>query len=180
MIFFGILALSVLSSKQVLLYNEEIVVALSFLGFVVFIRRTFGETIKATFEARSIAILEELQQSLLISEVKISELMDHHESRSNSLQLSTQMITDSCLQEIRTRCVPLCSPTVQTLLHQQIDEKLKKLVGAQQRCRASLLRFWIINCFHEIVCDEFRSSKLSKRQSKLVKQSISLLKRAQL
>lgn len=171
-IVFGILALSVLSSKQILLYNEEIIVALSFIAFVLFTRRNFSETIKGIFDERSFAILKELEQSLVISEMKILLEMDQHQSRSNSLELSIQMITNSCLQEIRIRCLPFCLPKVQALLHQQMDEKLKKLVGAQPE---NYLRLWILNSFHEIVCYQFRSSKLRKRQSKLIKQSISLL-----
>jgi len=60
---FGGLAFVVLSSKNIIIYNEEILIGLSFLAFLLCSSMTLGESIREAFTFRKETIQKELQGS---------------------------------------------------------------------------------------------------------------------
>nr|VDD51058.1 unnamed protein product [Brassica oleracea] len=62
MLFAAILSICALSSKKISIYNEEMIVALCLIGFIIFSRKSLGTTFKATLDGRIQAIQEESQQ----------------------------------------------------------------------------------------------------------------------
>jgi hypothetical protein len=76
---FLFLAFCVLSSKNIIIYNEETLVALSFFCFLFFVSHYFGTTLKNSLNERSQIIQQELQNFLYIKENSFKELFAEHE-----------------------------------------------------------------------------------------------------
>jgi Ca2+/Na+ antiporter len=89
MSFLGILALAffVLSSKHIIIYNEETLVLLSFFCFLVFCYTNLNESVESSLNARSDAIQTELQNFLILKENLINELIEEHKKQISSSQI---------------------------------------------------------------------------------------------
>jgi len=110
------LAFFVLSSKNIIIYNEEILVALSFLCFVIFSFSSFQESIKQTFEDRQHTIQQELEQMLVAKEQTIAHLQE---------QLSTKFTIVDKLQQLKTVSVQELE-NAQTLRLQAFEASVQK------------------------------------------------------
>lgn len=69
----------VASSKHIIIYNEELLVAGTFFAFVVFITVYFGDTIKASLDESRNAILQELQSLWVYKKNGALYLKSQHE-----------------------------------------------------------------------------------------------------
>ncbi|KAI3973862.1 hypothetical protein MKX01_030438 [Papaver californicum] len=136
-LFAAILFLCVLNSKNISIYNEKLIVAGCFRGFVLLTRRRFGDTFQATFDARTKAIQEELQQVLNPNEALLQESKEQE------------------LESLPTaRCVPQCKKTVQASLCRNLIVKSSKLRNANSSRRISL-QDEIMTGFHVSVSERF-------------------------
>ena len=76
---FGFLIFCVFSSKNIIIYNEETLVALSFFAFIFFVFRYFGDTIKQSLDERSEGIKVELQNFLYLKADSLKQLYKEHQ-----------------------------------------------------------------------------------------------------
>ena len=72
---FAFLAFCVLSSKHIIIYNEEILVAITFFAFVYFVYRYFGQTIQESLDERSQGIRQELESFFVLKKTALEEVV---------------------------------------------------------------------------------------------------------
>lgn len=88
---FAFLVFSVASSKHIIIYNEELLVALTFLFFVIYIKVAFGNSIKNSIDESRNSILQELQSSRVHKKSGADSLKSIHE-KVPAIQRSLQSI----------------------------------------------------------------------------------------
>ena len=76
-----LIAIIGLSSKGLILYNEEILVLLAFTGFIIFVVQNYGQDIANNLDERSNAIHQELQTFLDLKETYLKALVQEHKKQ---------------------------------------------------------------------------------------------------
>ena len=77
----GLVAIIGLSSKGLILYNEEILVLLAFTGFIIFVVQNYGQDVADNLDERSNAIQKELQTFLDLKEAYLEALVQEHKKQ---------------------------------------------------------------------------------------------------
>lgn len=122
---FAFLAFCVLSSKHIIIYNEELLVAISFLAFVVFTFNYFGDTVKESLDERRIGIKSELERFFLLKKESLKELALEHEKVSSLRKglVSLKTFTREEAEAGAKRSIE----TLKETLSQQIRQRLTQL-----------------------------------------------------
>jgi phosphopantetheine adenylyltransferase len=122
---FAFLAFCVFSSKHIIIYNEETLVALSFFLFVFFVSKYFGNTITDSLNERSQVIQQELQNFLNIKEHSFQELLSEHKKVSGLVHglKNLTFFTTSQLQTLNSNT----QKALTNIFIDQIQSKLKTL-----------------------------------------------------
>lgn len=150
MLFAAILFICALSSKKILIYNEEMIVACCFIGFLIFSRKSLGQTFKVILDGRRKSIQEELQQFLNPNEVVLLESNEQQRLLRISLR-----ICGTVVESLPTSlCSPKCEKTVQALLCRNLNVKLATLLNAISSRRIRL-QDDIVTGFHFSVSERF-------------------------
>ena len=122
---FFFLAFCVLSSKNVIIYNEETLVTLSFVLFVLFVFHYFGNTLKESLDERSQAIRVECQNFLQYKEQSLQELLAEHQ-KIGQLQGALSQLMHFTKGSI-TQFAATAAPSLATTFSQQMTQKCSEL-----------------------------------------------------
>ncbi|KAH0447982.1 hypothetical protein IEQ34_023190 [Dendrobium chrysotoxum] len=150
MLFAAIPSICASSPKKISIYNEEMIVARCFIGFLIFSRKSLGQTFKVTLDGRIQSIQEESQQFPNPNEVVPSESNEQQRLLRISLR-----ICGTVVESLPTaRSAPKCEKTVQALLCRNLNVKSATLLNATSSRRIRL-QDDIVTGFHFSVSERF-------------------------
>ena len=137
---FAFLLFCVCSSKNIIIYNEETLITLSFCLFIFFVFHYFGNTVKESLDERSQGIRAECQNFSISKQQSLQELAAEHkkigdlQSALSQLQLFTK---ENCGQLTKTG-----AQSLKTHFSQQIIQKCGELRAGQlhQRLKSLMAR----------------------------------------
>lgn len=172
MLFAAILSICASSSKKILIYNEEMIVARCFIGFIIFSRKSLGNTFKATLDERIQAIQEESQQFPNPNEVVPPESNEQQRLLRVSLRICGTVAESLPM----ARCAPKCEKTVQALLCRNLNVKSATLPNATSS-RRTRLQDDLVTGFHFSVSERFvPGSTLKASIVELIREGLSVLR----
>ena len=181
---FLFLVFCVLSSKHIIIYNEETLVALSFLAFVFFISHYFGTTIQESLSERSETIKSELQNFLTLKQESLQELLKEHH-RISHLKATFDGLSSFTQKEL----LPIgksSAASCHRLISQQIEQKLQTLAFSRSALQQRLQQLMAKNILSLVLVQIGRLEKKSKGghrgpqlHPKAIRNSIELLKSGQ-
>jgi hypothetical protein len=174
---FIFLGFCVLSSKNIFIYNEETLVALSFFFFFFFVFHYFGTTIKESLNERSEIIQHELQNYLNIKQSSFVELLKQHEKVSGLIK--AMKILDIFTNRELVALNQNGSKALTNLFTQQIQQKLKTILFSKGVLQQKLQYLLSENILSNVLL-AFKNSKKNKvlatnLQNKTIKNAIQLL-----
>nr|YP_010363009.1 ATP synthase F0 subunit 4 [Fragaria iturupensis]UNS17249.1 ATP synthase F0 subunit 4 [Fragaria iturupensis] len=147
MLFAAIPSICALSSKKISIYNEEMIVALCFIGFIIFSRKSLGDTFKMTLDGRIQAIQQESQQFPNPVPLESNE-------QQRFLRISLRICGTVVESLPIARCAPKCEKTVQALLCRNLNVKSATLPNAISSRRIRL-QDDLVTGFHFSVSERF-------------------------
>lgn len=172
----GFLVFCVFSSKNIIIYNEETLVALSFLAFVYCIFHYFGNVIIESLNERSASIKTELQNFLILKQQSLTELLKQCKKVS-FLKKTVKYLGIFTISEIKT-FNDLGEKALNLLIRHQIQQKLKTVSYAQINIQQKLQDSISLNIFIFVLVKFQRLKKHLKTLKKGKSLNLKIIKNA--
>lgn len=169
---FVFLAFCVFSSKNIIIYNEETLVAISFFAFIFFVFHYFGDTIRDSLNERSEIIQNELQNFLNLKEHSFKELLTEHTRVSGLVKTikTLGLFTNNELQFLNINS----KNALNNLFIDQMQQKLKTLgfskLVLQQKLQYLLSENILANVL--LAFQQAKSEKIGTETAKLSQKTI--------
>ena len=128
------LVFCVASSKGIIIYNEEILVALSFALFVVFCLSYFGNTVKESLDERSSTIRFQLEDFHRLKLQSLQQLLSLHKQLKQAKNLFPSLNKDTQKQLSYTSS----SENQRLQLHNRFSEQVQQKLTALESSKAAL------------------------------------------
>ena len=171
---FGFLVFCVFSSKNIIIYNEETLVALSFFAFIFFVFRYFGDTIRQSLDERSESIKVELQNFLHLKADSLKQLYKEHQ-KVTALTHTLNTVKIFTVSELK-QGTALGKATLFKVFSDQIKQKLNTLSGSKSGLYQELQQLIAQNILYAVLVKISRYKKAGKKEyllnSKNIKQSL--------
>ena len=126
---FVFLLFCVCSSKSIIIYNEETLVAISFCLFVIFVFHYFGNTVKESLDERSENIKIECQDFLHYKEQSLQQLFAEHQKIGQLENAASQLMRFT--KEQIQGCTATSAHSLEKTFSQQIIQKCNELRVSQ-------------------------------------------------
>ena len=172
---FAFLLFCVCSSKNIIIYNEETLVTLSFCLFVFFVFHYFGNTVKESLDERSEGIRVECQNFLHYKQQSLQELVAEHKKIGQLQSALSQLMhftKDTIAQLTKTGAQSLETHFSQQMVQKcgelragQLQQKLQNLMAR------NTLQLVLVDCAKEKKGGE----KSNNLDSKVLKSALQLL-----
>jgi hypothetical protein len=167
----------VFSSKGIIIYNEETLVALSFCAFVFFCLHYFGNTVQESLNERGSAIKTELQNFLLLKEDSLQELSHEHRRIAKLQSILSNVGSFTCSELIKYSSSG--GRTLNNVFAQQVQQKVGYLESSKSILQQQLQNLIALNIKGAVLLKIDQTPKTGGEKSinaKVIKRSIDLLK----
>lgn len=167
---FGFLLFCVFTSKNIIIYNEETLVALSFFAFIFFVFRYFGDTIKQSLDERSEGIKVELQNFLHLKAESLKQLYKEHQKVA-SLTNTLNTVKQFTISELK-QATNLGKGGLNKVLKDQIKQKLNTLSSGKVSLYQELQQLIAVNILSAVLVKISVLKKKGKKNSLLNSKNI--------
>ena len=176
---FAFLVFCVFSSKNIIIYNEETLVTLSFFLFVLFVFHYFGNTVKESLDERSQGIKAECQNFLHYKQRSLQELAVEYKKIGQLQGALTELMLFT--KSTGGQLTRTGAQSLETAFSQQLMQKCSELRGGQlqQRLQALMahnqLSLVLVRCANQGKGLPEGREKSGNLDSKVLKSAVQLL-----